>query len=316
VVDAVRDDVLSAYRDILGREPEDDDVVEHWLERRLSRAGLRAVFRESEEYRSKGAKRPRSALSGLDVQLDVGDEDFTRMIRRIESAWEKLGVSEPHWSVLTDDNFKQRNLPSREPEFFSSGKKELAAMEAAAARAGIDLAAFKQCLELGAGVGRVTLWLARRFEHVIACDISASHLAIARQAAAREGIDNVTFETLKAISDLEALPPFDAFFSVIVLQHNPPPVIDRILRTLLDKLLPGGIAYFQVPTYRDGYNFLAVEYLEGESEDGIEMHLIPQAALFGLIEDADCELLEIREEDRTGVPTMVSNNLLLRKRYD
>jgi hypothetical protein len=93
------------------------------------------------------------------------------------------------------------------------------------------------------------------------------------------------------------LPNFDVYFSLIVLQHNH----------------PGGIAYFQVPTYCSTYQFTAADYLASAgSSEGMEMHLIPQGDLFQIIADANCDVLEMREDNWAG-PTMLSNSFLLRK---
>src|SRR5271169_236009 len=50
-------------------------------------------------------------------------------------------------------------------------------------------------------------------------------------------------------SSLARLTNVDLFFSIIVLQHNPPPVILGILDAAFAGLRPGGLAFFQVPTY-------------------------------------------------------------------
>jgi hypothetical protein len=42
-------------------------------------------------------------------------------------------------------------------------------------------------------------------------------------------------------------------FSVITLQHNPPPIMAWLLSQLLGCLNPGGVAYLQIPSYRSGY---------------------------------------------------------------
>jgi hypothetical protein len=102
-----------------------------------------------------------------------------------------------------------------------------------------------------------------------------------------------------------------------VLQHNPPPLIAALLTRLLNKLRPGGVAYFQVPTYRLNYRFLVDEYLRTASPmDGIEMHVIPQWVLFDILHRCGCRLLECREDHWTGDPRMISNSIFLRKQFD
>src|SRR6185312_16344062 len=109
-------------------------------------------------------------------------------------------------------------------------------------RASGDLSGLQTCFELGCGVGRLTVWLAKSFKKVIAADISQPHLHLAREAAAERGINNIKFQLLNKISEIERLPRFDCFVSIIVLQHNPPPVIGYMLKILFEKLKPGGFA--------------------------------------------------------------------------
>jgi SAM-dependent methyltransferase len=249
------------------------------------------------------------------IDVDLPESALVKMIAHVESTWEKLGLEEPHWSVLTHDQYLAAEIGKNEAAFYETGRASADAMRAAAARCRIDLNALGSCLELGCGVGRVTIWLARVFRNVLAIDISAPHLDRARQAAQRMGCDNVDFQKVGRVDNFDSLPTFDSFFSVIVLQHNPPPVMKRILGTMLAKLNPNGVGYFQIPTHWLGYRFNAAEYLARiVAPTEMEMHVLPQAAIFALIEQHGCSTLEVREDDWTGNPNMVSNTFLVRKR--
>ncbi|MBV9703532.1 MAG: class I SAM-dependent methyltransferase, partial [Methylobacteriaceae bacterium] len=130
----------------------------------------------------------------------------------------------------------------------------------------------------------------------------------------RFGKNNVTLRHVNSVRLFEAETPFDAFFSIIVLQHNPPPLISFILRTVLARLRPGGIAYFQMPTYIVGYKFEVELYLSNRQPPGVpEMHVVPQHMLFKLINDCDCRLLEIREDPAAGLRA-VSSRVFVQKR--
>jgi hypothetical protein len=112
----------------------------------------------------------------------------------------------------------------------------------------------------------------------------------------------------------ETLPTFDLFTSVIVLQHNPPPIIAMLLKGLLCKLRPGGIAYFQVPTYKHDYGFTVDKYLQDAAQtQGMEMHVIPQHVLFDLLRQCGCQLLECREDGWSGDSSIISNTIFARK---
>ena len=88
---------------------------------------------------------------------------------------------------------------------------------------------------------------------MIAVDVSEAHLDIARRELTARGVSNVEFRLLGRQDELAMLDSADFFYSVIVLQHNPPPIIVEILQQTLRWLSHGGTAFFQVPTY--GFNY-------------------------------------------------------------
>ena len=87
----------------------------------------------------------------------------------------------------------------------------------------------------------------------------------------------MTLRHVRTVDEMVNLERVDLVYSLIVLQHNPPPVIRLIVRAFLKALNPGGVAYFQVPTYRGGYRFSPGEYLENEAKKHVmmEMHVLP-----------------------------------------
>src|SRR5690606_35365601 len=95
---------------------------------------------------------------------------------------------------------------------------------------------------------------------VVAFDISQNHIDAARRALEERGVTNVDFVLVRGPDDLRHLEGVDLFFSIIVLQHNPPPIIVDILKAAFEGLKPGGILYFQVPTYGADYSFIEKEY--------------------------------------------------------
>ena len=106
----------------------------------------------------------------------------------------------------------------------------------------------------------------------------------------------------------------DLFHSVIVLQHNPPPIIADILQHALNGLNGGGAAFFQVPTYGLNYGwnydrFIAPDLPAGE----MEMHVVPQSVVFGLAARAGCVPVEVQPDGCAGMPYWVSNTFLFAK---
>ncbi len=302
------DDVKIAYRLFLGREAENDDVVQRIVDAADSIQVMRLRFINSTEFRQKvgllqpGGSKPLNWPPIL-VETDVSAEALGKMRSHIEANWQSLGETEPHWSVLTDKKFRADQIGENIEVFYNSGDASLGNFKAAAERSGRALNPAGRCFELGCGVGRVTLSLARTFSHVIASDISLPHLRLANQIAVERGARNVEFVHLGSLDYFEHLPDYDYFFSVIVFQHNPPPIIKKMLTSILSSLKPGGLAYFQIPTYKKGYHFSADQYLASARQDGkMEGHFLPQHEIFQILERTSCFLLEVREDAWTGSP--------------
>lgn len=316
-----RDDVIYAYRLLLGREPENDEVVAHYATELNDLGALRELFINSAEFhtsleRIQSPRPPRPPFNGppMEVELSVPAEKLSALFDQVSAQWHYLGETEPHWSVLTNESYFQQNFHMNRETFYTSGESELKMFDATLARVGIDRSGLQRCLELGCGVGRVTGALAMRFAEVIAVDISAAHLQVAEDHLHAGGVGNVVFQHLDSLDDVASLGGFDVLYSRIVLQHNPPPVMARLLADLLAQLRVGGVAFFQVPTYKAGYRFRIDEYLGHQNLTDMEMHYFPQAALLELIAQQDCRVLEIREDDSIGLSAIaISNTLLVQK---
>ncbi len=324
-----REDVVYAYRLLLGREPESDLVVERVCAGSPDLGSLRRQFLASDEFRTGPAveagvvgklsapviRHSSPVDRPMAVDVEVSPDKLAQLFAKTAAQWSHLGATEPHWSVLTDEKFRQRNLPSNRDEFYASGASDLEWLHCALARAGVTPGRVERLLELGCGVGRVTVHLAKHVGEVLALDISAAHLRLAEEQARAVGVGNVRFVHLQSIDDLARLGAIDFLYSRIVLQHNPPPVIARLLGDMLGMLRPGGLGYFQVPTYAVGYRFRIDDYLAGRNLTNIEMHVLPQRELFALVEAKGCRVLELREDDATGREGIrISNTLLVQKR--
>jgi SAM-dependent methyltransferase len=135
-------------------------------------------------------------------------------------------------------------------------------------------------------------------------------LTYAKARASEVGADNIEFH--ETANDFRlAIEPCDFFYSVIVLQHNPPPVILTLIRNALEALKPGGIALFQVPTYIVGYSFDLHDWLATDQTIHMEMHCVPQDAVMEAIFVSGCRLLSVREDGCSNATIgMVSNTFL------
>ncbi|MBV9734535.1 MAG: methyltransferase domain-containing protein [Acidisphaera sp.] len=310
-----RSDVLAAYRIFLDREPEDEQVVTDYMSLASTEELFRA-FIESDEFRGRSAplSRPED-WPAMDVRLATTPDELQAMIDRVNRDWTRLGTDEPYWSVLSDARFRQEGIEETRDEFYRTGQADMERLFAYAARCGVDLAAHHACFELGCGVGRVTRWLAGRFAQVHAADISAAHLELARATLADAQVANVSLVHVTGLESLRAIRDYDLFFSILVLQHNPPPLMAHMLRAALTNLAVGGTGFFQLPTYHLGYAFDATAWLAASAaEDELEMHVLPQDAVMDIIYGSGCKVLEVREDALVGDVEGVSNTFLVQKR--
>lgn len=314
-------DVVNAYRMILGREPGSDELVNRYATEISDLNALRDIFLSSSEFRYQfenvhAPKRLRQGFNGpaMQVELNVEPEQLAKLCAKTAAQWHHLGETEPYWSVITQENYLQSYIQQSREMFYETGEQEAKVLDSALERHSIEPRLSGRCVELGCGVGRVTSALARRYSEVIAIDISAPHLRLAEEELQKQGINNVTYKQLTALEQTLGYGPIDLFYSKIVLQHNPPPVMAVLLKNLLAALSPGGIGFFQIPVFKVGYSFLIEKYLQENNQTNMEMHFFPQADLLQLVADAGCRVCELFEDDAIGnTASMLSNTLLVQK---
>ena len=164
--------------------------------------------------------------------------------------WEAFAAREPYFAVLTARKFLRAHLtPQTEREFFGSGEALVDYMfRLIEERLAPDFAP-SSILEYGCGIGRLAIPLARRAARrggaVVAVDRSPAMLGLARQEAARRGMDNVTCQTS---ADFRASSKtFDCITAYLVLQRMPQDEGLNVVRGLAARLAPGGVAILLVP---------------------------------------------------------------------
>jgi len=316
-----RNDVVAAYRLILGREPENEQVVEGWMQAE-SVDHLRQGFMSGTEFRTKLGSKEFFAnvasvgrhLHGPRMQLDLNlsPAQLNALLHEVATTWSNLGETEPHWSVITNPKFKREQISQSEAEFYATGALELRTLQAYFDRNGEDLSSVKTVVELGCGVGRITSHLASSFPNVVGLDVSGAHLKIARSYCERNGIGNVEFVQLAEVGTISILPDFDLFFTIISLQHSPPPIIHILLKQIMARARPGAYLLFQVPTYREGYTFNIADYSKQQHTE-MEMHPLPQRCIFQLLKENDFDLIEVQEDNMPGDVTFASHTFFARK---
>ena len=308
-----REDVQWAYRMLLGREAESEAVLQGH-QQQADRASLRLALMQSDEFLS-GAMHSGTVgrfqnIADTPVEVDCSPDQLMSMTQHIAAEWRKYGAEKPHWSVLTHSDFLPENIAHTVEEFYATGREHAKMMLNPIARSGASIDHFNRVMDFGCGVGRLTLALAPRASEIVGVDISPPHLALARE---RAGADtNAKFVAIDSVEQIGSLGRFDLIVSFIVIQHNPPPVMAEILRKLLSCLTDGGFIIIQIPTYINGYSFRLADYLAAPRA-GIEANPLPQHVIFKIFADARCDILEVREDNFLGGPSL-SHTFAARKR--
>lgn len=247
------------------------------------------------------------------VELDVPPEVTQRLLESTARVWSGLGATDAHWSVITRDDFRREVFGERaEADFYATGGHDYISLSRAFARAGEDLEPVETVFELGCGTGRVTEAFATHKRRVLAVDISAPHLALAADRMKKIGASNVEIRKIESVSDLDIEEKFDLAYTVIVLQHNPPPVAYSILGKLLEIVRSGGYIFFQIPTHIFNYEFKEENY--NPSKNTMEMHCIPMNRVLRLLKEMGFDILDVFEDDRHGSDNIVSHMFLAKRR--
>jgi SAM-dependent methyltransferase len=159
--------------------------------------------------------------------------------------WDDLARLDPYWAILSTADRRREGWALA--DFLATGEAELAEALAIAVPHGLPVQR-RRALDVGCGVGRITLPLAHRFAKCRGVDVSPAMLAAARELAADR--PNCTFSLAAGDGSLE-FPDgqFDFVYCCRVLQHLPNrPTIVHLITELVRVLSPGGLLVFQLPS--------------------------------------------------------------------
>lgn len=313
--------VTALYETLLKRSPDREGSAFHTS--RVANLGMAKViedFLASPEYASSQLTAPNLELNWgppMKVDAQLPPQTMEQLWQHVEEVWSTYGQNDPYWSVLTDERFRASNLNDSEilREFYSSGVSDLNYLKSILARSGLELDSRMQVAEYGCGVGRLTSHLAREVKKIFAYDISIPHLNAAKEYLNNHNINNIDYIHVESRKDLERLNDIDLFVSIIVLQHNPPPLIIDILKMAFRGLRNGGIAFFQVPVYSLGYEFDIQTYWEDHAKrKTMEMHFVPQSIVFQIAKENNMYPLQVVTDHCIGnYKNWVSNTFLMQK---
>lgn len=295
-----REEVILGYRMLLGRDPENEEVIANALAAWPEPAAFGKALADCAEFGLRHGSNPH-ALPPLDagvnlVETEADAATLALMAGKLGGYWTRAGEAAPHWSVLTEERFLPQNIANNLEAFYAAGTWDAQVVDATLDRIGRKPAQFRHCVDYGCGVGRVALQFARRFPRVTGLDISPSHLHLARETFRAAGLAHVTLTQVMP-DHLMPVESCDLWYSRIVLQHCPPPVTMNILRHAFRALETGGVAIFQLPVWLQGYQFDVASYLAGSPGAEMEMHAVPQRAILELADWQGLVLRDLREDN-------------------
>jgi SAM-dependent methyltransferase len=250
-----------------------------------------------------------------EVEVNVPDSILEMLFDIVAEQWKYLGTNRPHHSVLSATRYLPENLTKEAlEEFYRSGEGEVGLLVKLAEKNSVNLNRHGVCVELGCGVGRATIHLAKYFRAVIGIDVSMGNLQQCVDAINRYSAANVTLAHLAHPAGLKSIPKADVIFSRIVLQHNPPPVQLKLVSAMLQALQVGGVALFQTIVSGIGYGYSVDQHLSARTLDDFEMHAVPMKYIFEAIHDNDCQTIDV-VHDMAGGYNVTSYTFLVQKRF-
>ena len=166
----------------------------------------------------------------------------------VQSDWEDLGTLDPMWAVLSEP--QKRYGQWNEKDFYATGNTFVQAVltEAEACTTSLERGS---ALDFGCGLGRLTFALSEKFSNVTGVDVSTTMLEKADAYRQTNGIKNCKFvhNNEPSLSSFENN-SFDFICTYIVLQHIPDKKqIEIYINEFVRILKPGGLLFFQIPTF-------------------------------------------------------------------
>lgn len=154
---------------------------------------------------------------------------------RTNNDWKKWGKQNPYYGVLTEDRFMGKELNGvTQKDFYASGERDIDVLTQKITKLYGKQKNFKQAIDFGSGVGRLSFALTKISKKVTGLDISPPMVDTAREQAKIKNIKNTTFKITD--NHLNGLPKkYDLVYSNIVLQHIP----EKQGLYILDKLAKG-----------------------------------------------------------------------------
>jgi len=148
-------------------------------------------------------------------------------------------------------------------------------------------------LDIGCGVGTISLYVANKGNEVLGIDISEKAIDAAQKSAELLGIRNASFKAMDFLYE-EFQGKFDFVILNNILEHV---TNDRVcLQKSHELLVPGGILYFSVPSDKSLIHQLRLRIYKKDACDDSVGHLrrYTESSLSSILEMEGFEVMEIK----------------------
>lgn len=232
------------------------------------------------------------------------------MLKDVDAeVWQSLGEQDADWAVASNPGRKHGGWEGDLDTFYAEGEDRIT--KALALTRDVS---YGRALDWGAGTGRLTFALARRFEHVTAVDISTSMQDLLVQRSAARGVTNV--EPV-LVPDFAPAADVDFAVSLITMQHFPDrATVKSALEAMAASLKPRGNVVVEIPSrahtlrYRVQLRYrvyrvlrrlgVSPKRLHSQGFSGIKMLCVPSDWVVGVLESAGVRVHEITEHRGTS----------------
>lgn len=203
------------------------------------------------------------------------EEKRRAALRLLRRNWDQAARDNAQYSVVT--------IPGQSvEEFFASGEAEvewvLNRLDTMGVESGRELA-----LDFGCGLGRLSVALAKHYNHVVGLDVSGEMIARAKQAS---GVRYVRADTLEGLSARS----YDLVYTNITLQHMPGWLQQQYVTDFYRLVRANGVVVFELPDWPDMERVQHALAMSGAGTDEVR----------SWIETAGGELLAIDKTESAG----------------